>query len=198
MSRILWSLSAVLAVAVGSAAADEKKAEPDLKAMMDMYAKASQPGEHHKKLEPMIGSWTYTSKFWMDPSKPPAESAGTCERKWVMGGRFIREEIKGDLFGAPFEGFGLVGYDKVQKKYAYTWIDNMSSGFMAATGTANESGKEFVYHKDEVDPLSGEKSKGRDVVRIIDNDKHVTEFYKILPDGKELKMMEITFTRKAR
>src|SRR5262245_55052401 len=112
MSRVLWSLAAVAAVAVGSAAADEKQAGPDLKAVMEAYSKASQPGDEHKKLEPMIGSWTYTSKFWMDPSQPPAVSSGTCERKWIMGGRFVREEIKGDLFGSPFEGFGLVGYDK--------------------------------------------------------------------------------------
>ena len=48
------------------------------------------------------------------------------------------------------------------------------------------------------DPATGRKVSGRDVIRVIDDNKHTMEMYKIGPDKKEMKVMEITFTRKGK
>jgi Protein of unknown function (DUF1579) len=191
--RIPWSgmgLACALALVAGSALrADDK--QPDLEA----YLKASQPGPEHKKLEPMVGSWEVTVKAWMDPSKPAMESKGTAEQKLILGGRYLQQDVKGEFAGQPFTGLGLTGFDKVQGKYVGTWVDSMGTGFSNSVGTVDNTGKVFTFTREEVDPITKEKSKARDVVRIIDNDKHVMESYKDV-GGKEIKMMEITYTRK--
>ena len=63
--------------------AKEKKHEKHLdeKAMMEMWQKLAQPGEPHKQLESLTGSWTTQTKEWMEPGKPPMESSGTVEMK---------------------------------------------------------------------------------------------------------------------
>src|SRR5688572_24590979 len=87
---------AALALATGVASADdEKKAagKPDEKAMMEAYAKASEPVEQHKQVLKRAGKWTINMKSWMDPKAPPSESAGTAEGKAVLGDRYLQTNV---------------------------------------------------------------------------------------------------------
>src|SRR5437660_8467714 len=121
MKRTVLLAFALLVLAELSATAQGKKdapkaADDKTAAMMAAYAKHATPGEGHKKLEPLIGSWTFAGKFWMDPSAPPTEGRGTAERKWILDGRFVQETVKGQMTGMPaFEGFAITGYDNAQK-----------------------------------------------------------------------------------
>ena len=62
--------------------------------------------------------------------------------------------------------------------------------------TADSTGKVITYEREEFDPATKSHTKGRDVLRIEGDDRQVLEFYKLLPGGKEYKMMELVFTRK--
>ena len=86
--------------------------------LVKAIAEAGKPGTEHAKLQPLAGSWTYTCKFWMDPSQPPMESKGTIERQWILGGRFLEEKVVGTHFdgNSGFEGFRLIGYDNGRRK----------------------------------------------------------------------------------
>jgi hypothetical protein len=196
MKRSLTWGVALLGAVLASASAfsqdkDAKKPELDLEA----YAKLSQPGPQHKLLEPLVGSWTYKVKLYMDPSQPPMESTGTCERKWIMGGRYVQENYQGDEKVNPFAGQGLVGYDLQQKKYTAAWVDNMSSAIMTSTGTADAAGKTFTYTGECDCPLMKVKFKTRDVLTVESPDRHHSVAFRTGPDGKEMKAMEISFTR---
>jgi Protein of unknown function (DUF1579) len=199
--HMLWcalALGAGLLAAVPAASGDEPKKDKKPAAdanPFEAYEKAAEPGPEHKRLEAMAGSWDFTMKFWMEPGKPPTDAKGTAERKMVLGGRFLHEEVKSEMFGKPFTGVGVTGYDNVQKKYVSTWIDSMSTGISSAVGTADASGKVLTFTREDVDPVSKEKTKGRDVINLDSADKHTMEMYKVLPDGKEFKVMELTFTR---
>ena len=87
---------AIAMLVAGAAWAQEKpaakKAKPapmDEKAAMEAMQKAATPGDAHKKLESMVGTFDAKVKMWMDPSKPPEESTGTSESAWVLGNRFV-------------------------------------------------------------------------------------------------------------
>lgn len=163
---------------------------PDMAAMMA----AAQPGPQHEALKPLIGSWKTTNKVWMDPSQPPMESTGTAERKAVLGGRFIQEDYSGNMMNMPFTGTGYTGYDNMAKKYVCSWMDSMSTGIMTMSGQADASGKVFTYMSDQPDPMSGMKLKS--VLTIINNDKHTFTMFMVGPDGKDIKSMELEYTRK--
>ena len=177
--------------------AKEKKREEkmDMQAAMDVYTKLGTPGAPHKVLASMAGSWITKTKGWMDPSKPPMESNGTCEQKMILGGRFLQQEFTGEMMGSPFAGIGVTGYDNHIKKYVSTWIDSMGTAILFFEGTASADGKTLTQEARYDDPLKG-PMKWRSVTRIVDEHTHVFEMYGIDKKGKEEKMMEITYTRK--
>jgi Protein of unknown function (DUF1579) len=200
MTRTALLVCTLFTVAGLSAHADDKKPAdkskaPDTAAMMAAYMKYATPGEGHKKLEPLVGSWTFTGKFWMDPSAPPTEGKGTAERKWILDGRFVQETVKGQMTGMPtFEGFAITGYDNVQKKYVGFWIDSMGTSMSNSTGSMDAAGKVYTGEHEDFDPAMGKKIKVKDVLRFESKDKQTITSYRI-EDGKEVKMMELTLTR---
>jgi hypothetical protein len=194
MQKIIWLCGLAVVLTAGALSADDKKADP-----FEAMRKAAAPGPFHKKLDPMNGSWTWTSKMWFDPTKGPTEGSGTAERKWILDGRFLQDEVVSkELFGQPFKGFGLTGYDNTQKKYVAVWSDTFTTALSTSVGTVDDTGKIFTFQRDDVDPVSGKKVKGKDVIRIIDDSKHTMEMFKIGPDGKEIKVMELTISRKGK
>src|SRR5207247_105391 len=73
-------------------------------AAMAAMMKAISPGENHKALEPLAGNWETAATFTMGPGLPTMQSKGGCKRHWVLGGRFLQEEVTGEMMGMPFEG----------------------------------------------------------------------------------------------
>lgn len=197
----LFGYSAALALAlivlssVTCAADDTVPQSPDQ--LMKAMAEAGKPGSEHAKLEPLAGNWTYTGKFWMDPSKPPMDCSGTIERKWALGGRFLKEKLQGTgLDGkSDFEGMGLLGYDNGQKQFVSNFACNMGTGICTGVGAYDTSSKAFTFETESYCSMQKKIVKGRDVVRIESNDKVVLESY-VMDGGKELKIMEIVSVRK--
>jgi hypothetical protein len=174
---------------------EEKKAAPAPDPMAAAMAKYATPGPQHKILHDMVGTWTVAGKFWMDPSKPPTESTSTAEVK-ALGDLWITEDIKGDFMGKPFMGHGIDGYDLTKNKFVGTWVDNMGSYIMMAEGTADASGKVITQTANDFDPMTGKAGTVREVTKIDSDKQHTMSMFKTGPDGKEMKMMELVYTRK--
>jgi hypothetical protein len=190
-------LTAVLCTAV--AIADDKKpaAAPDMAAMMEAWTKYATPGDHHKKLDGMVGDWTYTAQFWMVPGAPPMEMKGEQKAAWVMGGRYVRAHVTGPAQGdmPAFEGVSVTGYDNAKKKYVAAWVDNMGTGITHMTGEATADGKTITFHYTEFDPSTGKDAKAKQVIHWTGPDSYDQTFYKV-EGGKETKTGEIKATRK--
>jgi len=167
---------------------------PDEKAMMEAMQKAATPGEEHKKLEAVVGTFDAKVKMWMDPGKPAEESTGTSENKWVLGDRYVEMQYQGTFMGQPFSGIGYQGYDNVTKKYVGSWMDTASTGIMTSSGTM--SGKVLSTSSSVADPMTGKMEKLTSKLTVEDNDHHTMEMWGRGPDGKNFKMMEIQYTRK--
>src|SRR5262245_29434084 len=169
------TVALVLAVLTGRTWADDAKKPPSPAALLKALAEAGKPGPEHKKLEPFVGDWTFTLKVWTDPGQPPAELKGTVERKWIMGGRFLQETAKGECAktGKTFEGLGLLGYDRAQKKFTSVKACGLCGTISQGFSTYDASGKKFTCATEECCPLTGKKVKGRDEVVLESNDKIV-------------------------
>jgi len=172
-----------------------KKTNIDLEKIVEIYTKAGTPGEPHKALAKLEGSWTTRSLGWMEPGKPPVESFGTCEQKLILDGHYLQQVYTGDMMGKPFSGISILGYDNVTKKYQSIWIDSMSTGVYFFEGTAGKDGRTITQKSRYVDPVKG-PSIWRTVTRIKDDNTQEFEMF-LTPKGKkEEKMMEMTITRK--
>jgi hypothetical protein len=165
-------------------------------AMMEAMMKAGIPGDQHKKLDAMVGSWDTKVTMWPMPGADPMTSVGTSTNTWTMGGRYLEQRFKGDFAGMPFEGLGYTGYDNVKKQYWGTWIDNMSTGMMTSVGTSASDGKTWEFTGTMADPMTGKDSMVKEKVTVTDADHHMMEMWGPGPDGKMYKSMEIAYTRK--
>ena len=167
----------------------------DMQKVMDIYKKVGTPGEPHKLLARLEGTWTTRVRSWGDPDSPPQESTGTAERKLILDGHYLREEYRGDMMGIPFVGISLVGYNNHTKKYESTWCDSMSTAIFKFEGTASKDGRIITQECTFDDPVRG-PALWRTVTRIKDDNTTEFEMY-LTPKGKkEEKMMEMTYTRK--
>lgn len=190
----LVALALTMGLALDPALAQDKKEGPDEKKMMEAWMKHGTPGEHHKVLEKLTGSWTYTGQFIMGPDKV-VPIKGTAERKMILDGRFLQDHVKGDNSGMPFEGYGMIGYDNATKKYVGSWADSMTTSLSTLEGTYDEKTKTLTAISDTYDPFTKKVTKSRDVTRLISNDEVETNFFNLV-DGKEVKMMTINYKRK--
>ena len=174
---------------------EKKKGSMDMQAMMEAYAKFGRPGAQHKMLESMAGSWETKVKTWPEPGMPPMESTGSSQAKMIMGGRFLQEEFKGEMMGTPFGGLGITGYDNHSKKFESIWLDSSSTSILLFMGPASQDNKTIIMDCSHDDAVRG-PMKWRSITRFIDANKHIFEMYNTVQSGKEVKSMEITYTRR--
>ena len=184
-----------LMIAVPALAKDKEPVQMDMQAMMDTYKKLATPGEPHKQLASLAGSWTTKTKSWMEPNKPPMESTGSCEEKILLDGRYLQQECTGEMMGQPFTGIGVQGYDNFTKKYVATWMDSMGTGIFVMDGTASADGKTITLKGGHPDPFEG-VMKHRAVWKFVDANTQTFEMYHVGKHRKDMKMMEITYQRK--
>lgn len=170
--------------------------EPDGDAGMDAAAmEKMMPGPEHEVLAKRVGTWSVSTKIWMDPSQNPMESIGTAEFKLVMDGRFLHQEYKGEMMGMPFTGWGFDGFDRVTGKWTSFWIDSMSTSPTSLTGTSADGGKTIEFTGDMSDCASGTVVKTRWVATHSSDDESRVEMY-VTHGDKEEKAMELVYKRK--
>ena len=186
-----------LVIAASPLMAKDKKPEKqkDPQAMMEVYQKLATPGEPHTLLASLSGSWTTKTKEWMEPNKPPTESAGTADFKMLLDGRFLQQEFTSEMMGQPFSGIGTSGYDNLRKRYFTAWIDTMGTGIFMMEGTASADGKTITLKGQHDEPGGGHMTH-RAVWKIVDSNTQTFDMYGAHHGGKEMKVMEITYTRK--
>ena len=173
-----------------------EKMNPKMAEMMKKAEALGAPGAPHKLLEPLVGEWTAEVQCWMTLGGPPTPSKGTAKTEWVMNGRFIKEDFKGEMLGKPFVGMMLTGYDNHQKQYNTLWVDDMSTAILKSEGTIDSDGKVITFLSKMDCPMTGEKDMPiKQVVRIVNADTHVFEMHETRAGKEERKTMEITYTR---
>jgi hypothetical protein len=162
---------------------------------MQKWMEYMTPGDMHKMLAAHTGAWNAKTTFWMAPGGEPTNSEATANGEMIMGGRYLMSKFKGNMWGMPFEGLSIEGYDNATKMFNSSWVDNMGTGIMLMTGKYDETTKQIVYTGKTVDPISGNYVDVRQVVKYNSDGSMLMEMYGPGPDGKEFKTMEITFTK---
>jgi hypothetical protein len=189
--------AALFLIAATAALADEAKKEmsAEEKAMMEKYMKAATPGPEHQQMARMAGKWKLQVTSWMKPGAPPMKSEGTSELKPTMGGRYLEEEVHGDMGGQPFEGKGVQGFDNVSKERWGTWVDNMGTGTMLMKGKCAAGAKKCTMKGKAVDPIIGKEVPFTSTMEVKDENSFVVEMTGPGPDGKQFKNLELVYTR---
>lgn len=177
------------------AAAQPGSGGEDMQKMMEAMEAAGKPGPGQENVAQLAGEWDCLVKFQTVPGQPWMESHATASSKMIYDGRYLQEEVTGEFSGMPFHGMGILGFNNLSKQYQGTWIDNMSTQIETLVGTYDSSKKTFTMNADLDDPMTGKRTHNKQVTVINSADKHTSEFFEVSDDGKEKKVMEITYTR---
>jgi hypothetical protein len=187
---------AVVVVAAAPLHSEEKpEGEAAMNAEMAKWMELAVVGEHHTALADYEGTWNVSGKTWMDGEQPPMDSKGTSVNRLVLGGRFLESRYDSEFMDTPFQGIGISGFDNFKKKHISFWIDSMGT-MMAFTEGTCEGHCAVVTEHGEWPNVTGDGVKPyRMVTRRVGRDEYRVEMFEPGPDGKELKRMELVFTR---
>jgi hypothetical protein len=186
-SLALWvSAPAILLLATAVATSQDKKGSA--------AGHADEPGPIHKELARLAGEYTTVSKFRVKPGDEPMESKGTAKISTVLDGRFLLEENTGTLFGQPYKGLRLTGYNNGKKEYEASWTYSMSTAIMMTHGTSKDNGKTIDWAGTFTDE-KGEKQTLFVSTRKIDDNQFAVELFAKTPDGKKGPTVETVYTR---
>ena len=189
-SRFVLCVAAIL-VAVPVFAQDH--GDMDEQAMMEVWMKAATPGDVHAYLASFEGTWTVTSKIFMDPSQPPMEATGTAKNTMILGGRFLQDELESTMMGMPMQGLGITGYNNTTGQIEFTWMDNMGTMMMMGAGTIE--GKTMTLFSTYMDPMMQKETTSRLVTVLLGPDEYTFTMYAAGGD-EDMVMMEAHYTRK--
>ncbi len=146
------------------------------------------PGPEHEALKKCVGEWDALVDDMGGKTK------GTAVYKMDLGGFWLTETFTGDFGGQKFEGRGMTGYDPMKKKYVSTWVDSMDPSLMVMEGGFDKDGKTQTLIGEGYG-TDGKLQKMKTVLEFTDKDTMVFTMYAVA-DGKDQKMVTITYTRK--
>ena len=169
----------------------------DAASQMNRWLKASRPGEAHQRLDELEGRYDIRIRAWLtSPDQPPLQAEGKAEYRWLLGDRWLQQTLQSRLMGLPYEGLGMLGYDRIDGHYASYWQDSLSTATRSSFGQIDESSNRLVMRGTADDPATGAMDQPvRYEISLGEPSGHVFRAYDLTrPEGQQL-AMEITYTR---
>ena len=162
-------------------------------AMMEKMMKLAEPGEAHAALAKEAGTWDLHLKFRMSPDMPWMETDGKAEKKSILGGRYLQEEVSFSMMGMPMQGMQITGYDNNKQEYISFWADTGSTWWVTARGKKAADGT--LELKGTMVDVAGERPY-RMVIKSRGPDEAEVEMYDTIPPKGDVLVMTISEKRK--
>ena len=187
----------ILVLAAARMSSTQEMSAEDKK-MMEMVMKYGTPGKNHEFLKKYVGEFDVEMKSWSKPGTEPMISKGTMKNELIFDGRYVKCTFDSMMMGMNYMGLEIIGYDLYQDKYVTFWIDGWSTSFALTTGTLDASGTVLTESGAYPDPMTAGKTvqKVKNVTTFLPAGGYKFEMFMIMPDGKEVKGMEIVTKRK--
>ena len=163
--------------------------EEQMKAMTEFGSLAPE----HALLQKLAGNWDLAIKMRFGPNEAWQEMPGTIEAESVLGGRFVLQRYRSSMMGQPFEGIGMLGYDKLKQRFTTSWMDVSSTCVASSEGQAE--GNTIHYVGRISDLITPRGRRFRTVETIVDDDHWTSDMFDTI-DGAEVQVMGIAATRR--
>lgn len=188
MTVVRFARFAVLLVLGAAAMASTQTAGQEMPPM-------PKPGPEHDILKMDVGTWDAVVEVTAGPGAPPMKSAAVEVNTMGCGGLCLISDFKGDMMGTPFHGHGVATWNPAKKKYVGSWTDSMSTGLALGESTYDPAAKKWTGWMEGPD-MTGKVIKSRSVVEMPAPSTRVFTLYSPGPDGKEMEVLKITYTKR--
>jgi len=148
-------------------------------------------------LDQLVGEWDVDQKMFLPGAAEPLISTMTSTTKWILDGKHLQENLKGEVMGEPYEGMGITSYDKYNGRYNFFWADSMGTASMMASGFPSADGGAIEAFGTMDEPSMHLRGKTfKFLLRAVDEDTHVFEIHDMHIGGDNTMVMELTYNRR--
>ncbi|MGL4573409.1 MAG: DUF1579 family protein [Burkholderiaceae bacterium] len=125
-------------------------------------ARLALPGEKHKWLEPLVGNWNVEMKVWPAMgAKPIVSTELKVARQWILGGRYLREELTGSFAGNPSNRIAILSFNNLDDRFELVTIDTFEPGQMWYRSVLAASPSRIALQGESTEAGNGPKPTGR-------------------------------------
>lgn len=192
--------SAVAAVSAFGALSAHGPSDAQPAGAMPASTRLAMPGDKHKWLEPLAGKWNVEMLVWPAPGAQPITSKGlTATREWVLGGRYLVENLVGNFAGNPSHRIATLSFNNLDERFEMSTIDTFEPGQMWYRSHAVGTAKKIALSGENSEAGFGATATGRKRdLRFefeILADSNVQKIYVKYPGEAEYLFVEQRFTR---
>lgn len=153
------------------------------------------PGEHHKWLDQLVGTWTVESEMNAGGDEP-IKCVGTDTVRSI-GGRWVICDLKSEIPGmGPMAAVLTIGYNTEKGTYQGAWVDSITDLLWVYTGTLDPTRKILTLEAkgpNMMDPGKGDMLY-RDVIEIKSAD-HRTLTSSAMVEGEWVQFATANYRR---
>lgn len=159
------------------------------------------PGDQHRWLEPLVGDWTVEMLVYPGPGATPLVASGLrATRRWILDGRYLREELRGTVFGNAAARDAILGFNRLDGRFELVTVDTFEPGQMSYAGREEPTPSRFSMHGESTEAGMGAEPTGRRralrfEIEIRGADENVQRIHVRYPGGPEFLFVEQRFTR---
>lgn len=153
------------------------------------------PGEEHRKLEVLAGTWDVTLSLPAGPGRH-VEGTATCRGAWTLDGRFLRQEYTSTFNDKPLTVVRYLGFDRHRGVYVEIQFESTHTDVLVGEGTLSADGRTFTASGRHVDAVSGEIVPVRTVTTIEDDDTFRVEMFYASASGADTRTITLRHRRR--
>jgi hypothetical protein len=153
------------------------------------------PAPEHALLKSMAGTWQVDMTMYQ-PDGTSMKSVGTMVARLTMDGLGLAFDHESPMGPGKMLGHGFQTWIPGKGKFQTMWMDNMSHHGMSLGWATWDAGSKTM-----TETITGPGPDGAEMTftittKVESEKKHVATFTMKGPDGKDMPMMEMVYTRK--
>lgn len=165
-------------------------------AALEKWKTVRNPGEPHRLLTDLDGEWGVSIRF--HGGDRTYESAAIASRRLAHGGRFLCEELEGEIQAPdadgrmrpePYSATRILGFDRYKKAWTGVFMENQNTHLLTFTGVESPGAEDrelVLFGLSDEPMLDLHDTTLRHVLRIDGPDRHVWEVSAMAAGGRRV------------
>lgn len=170
-------------------------AEIPIEEQVRRLATTSRPTPMHERLAPLVGEWVVELAGPELERRGAGSFQGRATIAPVLGGRFLRWDLRIDFGGTPGASLWHLGYDLASARYQLVMMSDVTTSVAVAHGQGDPAADGLVLVWDVDDTRTNRRLQARARLRVLGRDRFVLEQLEARPGGGELPALVWTYTR---
>lgn len=184
---------------------DDRASPDEFQAALAKWMKVRAPGPEHSLLSELEGEWDVSIRF--HGGGEPFETVATASARLIHGGRFLLEELQGEMHAPdeegrmrpePYTSTRLLGYDRFKNAWVGAFAENQNTHLLTFSGVEAppSAGRELVLFGPSDEPmLDLSDTTLRHVLRVDGRDGHAWEVSAMAAGGQRI--FDFVYSRRA-